>query len=373
MLTGRFVEEMESALVASALSNVHVMLIGDPGWGKTSTIFATARQMGLNLEKDFLFLQIDESTAPEKVEGMLDPAKALGNPPVFEIRREATAFDPNMHIVVADELSRGNNPVFSAMIHAMQRFDLPPDSAPTFWCTSNFFPREERIAALVDRIALWVWITPTQADMDAEQIVLSQLEALGSYPDLQNGIPSWERVARTRAFRPGANTARMVASTIAAIADEAVAGTEVDGKAYSFAVNPRRVSQWTKVLYRMSAYHNDSADFSKVPPSAISALRWAYPTKSVEEARAWASIIDAAGNPIAAIVEAIRGEAIAAYKEIMNDPSVRRHELSGRLGMVVTKSVDRMESHGASEEDYRDVVIELQNMMSRIVLGESPF
>ena len=72
---GNYPEQVRSVLTASALAGVHAIILGPPGWGKTSLALACARALG-GLG-GYVVIRLDPATPPARIQGAYDPAAIL--------------------------------------------------------------------------------------------------------------------------------------------------------------------------------------------------------------------------------------------------------------------------------------------------------
>ena len=128
-------------------------------------------------------------TPPEALRGAYDPAALLNGR--LERVVAGTPYDPTARVSILDEVFRANEVVFDTMLDVLDRLDAKPAQAPVAWATANFVAQGERVEALLDRIALWLWISPDAMDVAAivgahlDGVVANGLQVQDALPDLE--------------------------------------------------------------------------------------------------------------------------------------------------------------------------------------------
>lgn len=382
---GEYVPDVVDALVASALGKVHLLLISGPGTGKTKISQRAAYDM-FGRERTVL-IRLAATTPPEKITGLPDAGKML-NPP-YEIVEVTTGtpYDPKAKVVIPDEMYRAMDPVFDIFLDSMDRLDIDPADAPVHWATSNFMPSSERTEALRDRIGIVVFVQPDEVNV--QELVKAQMAGMGGLLHLPPGlnVPTWEEIDQAWHAKPGPNATDAVAELLELLDSEAkqgitrtkkVKGGEETDVNFTFDPSRRRFDQWKDILFRVGFYLTGDADFKTVPDQAIRALRFAWPTSSMEEAEAWKEIVSAVSNPIETAINELKRATYDVYKEIMGQ-ELSKSNLAVQLGRVMSDSISKMrESARIAGKDPDDPVIkqaisEIQNTQAKIVRGENPF
>ena len=299
---GKYLQPVEKALAASALSGVNCMVISkDPGWGKTDVTLLAARQI---VGKDHtVFIRIDPATPMAIVEGAYDPA-ALMNGKLVRLTA-GTAYDPEARIVILDELPRGSDAMFDKVLDIADRRDI--DNPPTVWGTANFMVNTERSAPMRDRFGLWVWMMPS---IDSVGPYIDAMRH-GNELELKGKLPTQEEIDTVRAYVVGDNAHNAISDFIGMLSTEAMAA--------GFKINPRRLRQWYSLIYRYSAWLTGSDDFSEVPADAKEIMQYAWPTPSYEEHAEWANVARSLHNMMKAAVMAALNEAKEHFEQIERD------------------------------------------------------
>lgn len=359
---GKYVDEIKDALTASALAGVNAVLISKPGYGKTEMAIEIGNRVS---DEHCLFKGLHYATPAEELNGMLDPQSAFASPPRFVLNREGSIWDEKVRVVILDEFHRTNDVAFSILMHAMERKDK--SSAPVFWGTANMLPSGPRHDALLDRIAIIAWLVPDK--IDTRLVVRAQLS--GNHKmTVGDGIPAWGEVTEVRSATPGKKAIRAVEQMVRDIESE-VANAGLND------FNPRRSTQWAKILFRVSVYITGEADFSEIPTKAMRSLRHAFLAKTEEEAKLWKSIFSTIEDPLASALDEIRNRALNAFNGVLpftKDPS-RRAEGAQRLGEVlaeVQKDLSAFENE-QSRDRIDDTLKGILDAFNKVVRGEDIF
>lgn len=368
--SGNYVQDMVTVAAASALSGVHMMAIGAPGWGKTRTLAAALVSI---FGDRWCAIRFDGSTPPEKVYGPYNIALAMQDPPQFVNEVKGTPYDPDMLAVLADELGRANEVLHDIFIDLMDMLTSRPIS-PVVFSTSNFIPPSDRLEAMIDRFGFWVWIEP-RTDLLAE-IARSQIESgwnVSLNPDWK--LPSQEEVLRIRSMTPTQDQVEQVLDVVEALQQ---ATAEEIGRANADVLNsnhfnPRRAAQWTRILFSMSMWESerDGVPF-RITDGARQVMRYAWPSQTRGEADAWKSLCQTALNYIDVAIERLRMEAMQALRQIAS------RETSGasvaqkveELGTIIQQTTAHLREIGAGDKGTA-VVRELQGVMAKAARGET--
>lgn len=356
---GEYVREISHFLISSVVSRQNAVMVSEPGWGKT----AIARSLSEEIAgENTVFIRLEGSTPPEAVKGMYDPDKFM-NDGKLEAIIEGTPFDPDAFIVIADEIFRPNEVVFDLMLEVLDRQSTSPDDAPVVWGTSNFVAEGERIEAVLDRIALWMWMQPEQLDVKSfvNGIYGRKKGHKLDMPTNSMPVPTIEKVMEIREYVPDKRTAQNVADLLDVLAHEA--------RLEEFKISPRRLTQWFELVYRTSAFILDTPDFDAVPTQAALALRWAYPTLSHEEWAKWAKVSSAVADPIGAAIDAILRESFSAFEKANIDSYNSKSDRSMVLGEILSRSQRSLKALNANDPRIDDAMDSLSKRFTKIVHG----
>ncbi|MCK9598650.1 MAG: AAA family ATPase [Sphaerochaeta sp.] len=353
---GSYVSQLKGTLAASAVSGHNVMLISAPGWGKTEMARAAGNYIAG--QDGLITVELDPSTPPETIRGAYDPAALLNG----QLNRlvDGTPYSPKAKVVLLDEVWRANDVVFDSLIHATNRKDIDPRTRPVFWGTSNFVGKGERTEALRDRFALWVWMEP---DLDVSAVSSAHLfNGTGIDPEFTKGLPTWAECLDARSAVPTQRAAKVVIDIVEKLAAEAQA---------NFIVNPRRVVQWTEILFRNTFLVTGTNDFQRVPDHIAGLLRYAYPAPEKETARAWGEVAASIADPVGAAIEAARAEILKEFRRVaaIKDIKERTNNLTG-LGVLLANAQSNLSSIGGDDPRVGNVVSEINGWMVAAVNGK---
>jgi len=187
-----------------------------------------------------------------------------------------------------DAIGRANDPFWSALIDALERKDIPPDDAPFFYFTTNFMPRGEKYAALVDRIPHFIHVNPV---VDVEAVARTAMDTLGGRPIVPGEIPTWDEVLQVRAARPDERTANSVVQLVKDISDSIKNYVAREHSDFVFTENQRTIRQWTHIIYRMSVWITGEEHFGDVPDDALNVIQWLYPTADYQQHLEWQNVL----------------------------------------------------------------------------------
>ncbi len=356
---GSYVSDIRDCLIAGVLSGQHAVVLGAPGWGKT----AIARAMAARVAGDgrWCLVRLDPSTPPEAVRGAYDPAALLQGR--LERVVGGTPYDPRARLVILDEIFRANEVVFDVLLDVLDRLDLSPDTAPVAWATANFVAQGERVEALRDRIALWLWLQPES--LDPRAVVGAHLAAGDDGLSVPGEIPGWETVLEVRATRPGEKALRAVGELLSQLTQEA--------QAQGRRVNPRRLAQWARLVYRVGVYTTGEADFAALPDEAARVLRWAWPAPTPEEAASWAQIALSIVDAVGAAIEAAMAQALAKFREVaaIGDPGARTAKVA-ELGQVLAGTQATLRQVGGDDPRVPEAIRTLTEWFAAAVSGKEP-
>jgi len=366
---GQYVNDVKLALKASALSGVHCVLLGAPGRGKTTITLKAVEEM---FSGKSVFLRFDATTPPEKIQGYPDIAKLLSSTPVYELVRDGSIYDPNARCIVLDELFRAMDTSFDIVLDALDRQDVNKNDAPVAIATSNFSATSERTEALRDRFGLWVWL-PSEP-LDVKAIVANQLDSLGVGLDISDHLPDFNEIMSARLARPGKNAIKAVAEVCEQLANEAQKGlTDDNGNVVaSFEVNPRRLDQWGRILFRMTYYLTGDADFTSVSEEAKRCLKWAFPLTDETQANQWAAICTSIADPVEGAVQSLLQASYSKFKDV-NDRGLSKQAASLELGKVLSDGMNNLTSLGVDDPRIDKAISDLTDVYSKFVRGENPF
>lgn len=322
---GAYVGELRDLAIVSALSGQHCIALGAPGWGKT----AIERRVAQRLADSWSFNRLDPSTPVEAVRGPYDPAGILDGR--LERVTDGTPYQPGNQVAILDEVFRASEPMFDALLDVLDRQDLENGEAPACWCTANFVVTGERVEALLDRIALWMWLAPEA--LDVFTMTDAQLGSSGK-PEVPGIVPDWNTVETVRSYTPGEKAKRAVAQAL----NEVVIAAQQNGRS----VHPRRLAQWAAIVYRYSAYLHGAAEFDTVPPQARRVLQYAWPAPTPEEASSWKQILFSVVDRVQAAVTEALASCVEEFKRVasISDLNERKRESASLNSLLMDAQAD---------------------------------
>ena len=178
-LKGQFIDrdDIIDAMLAALASGNHVLLLGEPGTGKSALVNALNKSIsGASM---FSWL-LTKASPPEELLGPLS-LKALEND---EFKRITTGKLPEAHIAFLDEIWKANSTILNALLGILNErvfYNGPtPTTVPLLaaFGASNEYPTDTELAALWDRFLVKFWIDRL-SDADKLGRLLSMPEPRG--------------------------------------------------------------------------------------------------------------------------------------------------------------------------------------------------
>lgn len=352
---GSYVSQVVDVTTAALLSRQNAIVLGAPGHGKTAISRSFAEQV---TGGQYSFTRIDPSTPPDVVRGPWNPAAMMESPPRLERMVQGTPYDPAVRLALIDEIGRGNEATFDALLDTLDRLDSL--DAPPVIATSNFVPTSERTAALIDRFGLWLWVSSESLDLPS--LVAAQLNGGGRPQVDSSGLPTWADVEDVRSAVPGPDAIAAIGQLIGDLSHEA----EQQGRK----PHPRRVAQWTHVLYRVGVWHTGSADFSVVPDQAAKLLRYMWPAVTPEEQATWAqiagSVVDVLGAAIEEAMATLVGDLNAIAAASPRERSTMVMSMTGKMQKLQT---DLEALAGEDNPRVSEAVEKMNGWLSQVMMG----
>lgn len=280
-MQGGYLKDIQEAVWASLSSRQHLIVVGAPGWGKSAFLRSAARRTF----RKALFLSVDPSTPPSRVRGRPHAGKLLQG--VEEPYLEGTLLDPELEGAVVDEIFRGSEAFFDALLPVLER------NRPLVFATANWVAEDERVEALRDRIGLWVHLSPFLDEETVRSVTglaLREGEDLVALLSAHHEVEVPPRELLEAVWRKPAS--REEEEEVVGRLTGLVEILEKEG----FVLSPRRVRSMALVLYRTSLLYGDG-EWRGVRQEAVRALRFCYPTVDAEEARRFATALRRTEDP----------------------------------------------------------------------------
>jgi hypothetical protein len=376
-LAGDYIDEMVDTFIASSITNLPCIVIGAPGWGKTTVIKSLARQIYGERGKDWFFKQINPTTPPAALEGATD-VPALLEESKYQLNQIGTPFDPDIMLVSLDELFRGEDFLFDLAMGILKREDLTPDQQPCVWMTSNFIQQDERTEAMRDRIAYWRWLRVNNVSL--QDVMDAQDEQIGGDAEVTTPLPSLQEINDIRALKYGGQSTPKAKKAVDEIAhslvNEMTQGVEYGGNTYTWDWHPRPVRYWRETMYRMTTFYTGVHDFEKVDEKALKLLSAARVLTTYDEAMAWRQVVESIADPIALAIEEKYNQAYRIFKDEFEKTErgeAPRNELVTKLGMPLQNAMDDLEAIGADDPRVVEATGQLKRIYFAIVGGDNPF
>lgn len=296
------------APIIAFASGVHLMLVGPPRTGKSSLLRSFASWMRV----PSLFLTFHAASTPDLVEGSLHIGALLEGRMVRQT--DGTLSDPSIRIAVCDELPRASEAVWDPMLRILER------PSPVILATGNWFPKGDRVEALMERIGLWIWWDPpiTSPEETASRILEQIALSRSPNPEDRNRAylsavfqePEWERWSPEQILEihQHAIPSERARQAIGAAAASLYRHVMTVGRG-QFAVRRGHFASWIRILTGASILFAGSTDFDEVPQEAREAMVWAWPATDRATLTAWKHLVIDWANPI-------KGAIIAAWDRV---------------------------------------------------------
>ncbi len=148
----------------------------------------------------------------------------------------------------------------------------------------------------------------------------------------------------------------------------------LEGKPYS--INHRRVRQWEKVMYAMSAYSSGSPHFTEIPAVAYEALSYCYPSNDPNHALGWKGIVMSAVDVTATAIANLEAQAFQQWKDtyesIRRERNVqtRQQRITRELGSLFQGFQEELDERFAGDVRAREAKGRMYNIYQKILRGE---
>lgn len=323
--SGNYVADMTDLYKASLITGLHSIAVSPPGWGKTDISTSLLQEVYGPEGVQWLMVRVKLATVPQAIAGVPD-YDAMLRESKYQLSRCGTVYDPRFKAIIGDEVGRGNAALNDEWVEVLDRKDT--NNPPPVLATSNFMPKDERAKALLDRIALWLWIDPS--DLDIASVAAVQLAATNGAMAVPGRVPTEAEIDFVRAAVPGPRAIAAVSSYL----DGLAASLKQSG----YNLHPRRIWQWQRLIFRMACWLTGDADFDRVPDEAKTYLRFAWPTQSQEEYNRWAATLQAVIDPLTASLEQIMGDVAEQLQKFADLPADQRMAKIAETGMILAQA-----------------------------------
>lgn len=356
---GEYTRTLAKVCTASLLSGTHAMALSGPGTGKTAILESVVRQVVPNA---WCMVRCDPSTPPEKIKGAIDVKRYLADGEFAE-NVDGTPFDPNMRVVILDEMSRASEIVQHLNIQLLDRArGRDVYNYPVVWGTANFVKVANQLEALYDRVGLWYHLPNEEIDV----LAFVQAQAAGrmngglrvNYP-----LPTWEQIETVRTCEYGENAIKTVARFIETIVGElAIAGLKV---------NRRRLEQWQRILLACSAYEHGTGDFSALSPLALEVFPFAWAAPKPEDQSKFQEIVAACADPTQHALDAAYASVMSYMQAVaaIADESSRRLKI-GEMGQLIAKQQQELTDAGVDPQTTRAAALKFSAWFAQALNGE---
>lgn len=347
---GKEVSEVRDLLVTSAVSGVHCLLLGAPGCGKTAMSIAAAEQM-VGRDK-MCIVRFNPTTSNDKIEGPVDIASLMVDPPVVRRVRIGTPYDQNTMIFVADEVSRPNENIFDVLLDTLDMIEdtsgkaILPEDAPVTFGTGNFLPKGERTEALLDRFGIYKWIGD---GTDPKEVARAKMMSKGGKLSLPGSLPNAKEIYDVRSAVPGLKAIEAVVAAVDEIAQAAMQGLVIDtpqGQTRrSFGKpNNRRVTIWQQILLRRSILDKGTTDFDEVSKVAKAMCAYAWVSRTPAEAADWKMLVGSLTDPVGAAIDQLMVSAFERMNATVKAAlaSGKRQDAAQALGLLLSTSLQNL-------------------------------
>lgn len=363
-LVGSYLNALSETAVAAAAGQVAVLSVGPPGCGKSALLRSFANWF----LSPALAVSCDESTPPSRVKGRPHPAALLQGREVTRV--EGSLADHVLNGAVIDEITRANPLVWDALLPFLER------TRPIVLATANWLVDDDRVQALHDRITFWVWTTPAMTPQMAADIAASgiqRLELERTAPDndaLRMGAVYWRdewpepaALRQVWGMAPGRKAAAAIQDAVRALADEALKA--------GFLPNPRRITQWMRVLYGRTCLEMGTADWDGVADVALRALVHAWPAADESEAATWRQVALRVVDTVGATIEAILGEVKERLQRVAGLSPTERGQQAMVLGRWIAEKQAQLQA--IADSRAAGIVATLDQWFRQAITGVDPW
>jgi hypothetical protein len=352
--TAVFRRDTEQLVTGMILSELNGQVITGPGWGKS----VMGYRMGLQVfgEAGNLFFECSPTTPPERIEGHEDPVAYFERGELIKVV-ERTPYDEKVRFCTLDEAWRLNEISFDQLVQAIQRVH---GVQPVFFGNSNFVVKSGRTAALLDRFAMNYLPSLVMDETSLHEVVRNR-----NFKDTDFNLPDAETVDAVRSA-PYTDKALDAIDALLASLFELTAGTP-----FAKQVNPRRVDQWTRLLFRTGTYYAQTNAFEIVPNEAAAMLKFAMPVTSADEYAEWGKIASAVLDRFSVMLENFRAQAYTSFQKVLQQGNANdRVAYMAALGQVSADAMHELEQYG-DDPRCKELQSEITQWFSLAAQGKS--
>jgi len=343
--------DMELLTTASILSFQNLLVIGEPGFGKTSYLHNIGRFVSGGMIEEgghYLKVECDPSTKPSVFIGhenlmysLVEDPEEKGIP-FWQYFR--TARDPMVHLVLLNEVQRLNDASKGALLPIMD-VELNQFNQVVFWGDSNYVSSNPMTMAFEDRFGMRAHI---------ESVIPDPSFVVHAKPSKHwtFDVPDAKRVNEIREalydFRVNGEGTHADVAIVTALRDliEATGNTP-------FRMSPRRQTSLMSVLYTMTVLETGDTDFEEVSPLAWKAASYAYPTQTALDAVLWRQTVMKCVDTVASAIAAFEINARKAMEGVLETIAKERNMSVEQKRALVTQRV-ASQLQGFIEELERD-------------------
>ncbi|MGC9025697.1 MAG: AAA family ATPase [Chloroflexia bacterium] len=334
-LAGSYLDPAAESVLAASCGRVHALILGAPGWGKS----VLARSFAGTYLSPSLALSCDPSTPPSRAPGRPHVGALLeGRERTFT---EGSLSDRALRGAVLDEIFRASDPLWDALLPVLER------PLPVVLATANWVAKGDRVEALKDRVALWVWLSVSASPQDLGAVADAALQRLALQVADEGDAaalgavfrhPAWpdnpEAIREVWQMAPTPRAVQAVREVVESLAREALQA--------GFAPNPRRADQWARLIFGRTCLERASPDWAAPAEAALRALAYAWPASSEEEAATWRQVALRVVDRTGALVEALLGEIKSQLQTLASLPPERRAQMAMEVSRFLAEKEEAL-------------------------------
>lgn len=364
---------LEPVVTAAFLTRQNVMVVSEPGYGKTEILDAMGKQV-FGAERTMLFPCVP-STLPADIVGYANPvysidpdAEANGVP--YWITK-GTPVNEQIQFCLLDEVGRFGDLGSDTAVHAMH--NISRFHRPVYCATSNWLTATPRTEAMRDRFSFTVWYMPSTVDV----------RALVSTPKIQGWVfdlPTMEQIDTMQVWLEQYTTSPIeyncneVIMTLLEQIQKLCEGT-------IFKFNNRRVHQFRAILYAMGAHYAQAQDFTELPRQAFKALEQAYPITDFNQALKWRQIIASVVDVVETEIAEFKANAYESWQSVFATHADRSGKITSQagkdamsieLGRAWASNEELLMGQFPNDPRAKDALREMFSVYRQLLQGKNP-